>query len=1215
MLILFLEFIFASNKFRVELSSEWSKGTLNDYVLFYLNDIRPELVIKYLKFIDETKIKNDGLIKNHVKAMLEKFEYTNFIQFVEFNYFLPRINAFRNTMIIYDKNNDTSSIYITGKKPNFSLKNYTYNKQESETYFDFDIKFGSGDTIIYADLTQPDVLQFIKGLVNENKNFILRPTSLSDEKHTSIRGFGVELHYKDYELEVENIDGSKSLFNTTGINDFDIKFTQYVLDLDMPLPKALKEITQNWPKHIHKISKVEPRNETNHHIQMVSSIINEFKSSSSLNGRIIDLNNLDIYTLLSIIEDEYLFRQILTKKLHIDKSSVGQILAVPMEEKDSFILNFNNSYIKYLNDVETDPQTESWPTKVEDLLMPKEGIPKVRINLFNMITYVDPTTHYGITQLFILSALSNSGLPIRVGLCPIFNPKNYLSRKVGFAFHHLSMINEQLALKFLIESFKNTGINMAVKRLNPFEERHFYDAYQLVSKGTHALPWENIHHTFSTETKEYKLFHKTQEFVKQLGISSGYSTLNGKPLNNIESGYDNILKQIRDMMIIITDLVQQEGIKDLKEVNILKLLSKKFSIVDSLNPYVYSNKYVGFGLLQDRSNHEKFIDFFSNIKWDKKSDNDIYYQIFIGENISNKFKQEYINNSPDFSIVFNPQLPEFIERKIINMTRPLLISNGRILDQLNVSDSRTLSDIIKWTKHFCNPYISRLKDTKNRFIQLAYVTALAIDFSENKITRMPVPEIFFAGNSKLMFVDENAGALDWKMFINPCSPEAQRVSSLIDYVSENKMLNVYLLVAPPKITPRYNGFSTYRFDSLSSNDAMIDIDTTEALVGKMFFSPTFSVDILDSNCYINNIVLDEDKYIKYKLDGLLAQGLVKDNLGAAVDGIDMLFKTIDDKEVSRFNTHITGYFQFISTPGLYIPTYATERTNDLYDIQSSLIPLHSFSSKLIHIDAIKKTSKRIRDVPLSRVSPESIRIIDIVTFVSGKEYESLCIRMIESAVKHTKSKIRFWIPSEFLSDEFMKSIKTLSKSLDFEFNFIKFLWPNSFRKPLTEKLIMSAEKAIFIDSMLPLSIHRVLVVDADLLVKHDLTELFRTNLSNNSIAMPKFCKTNIAAYWKQSKWRQIAPKNLEYFSPSIIVIDLDEWRNLAAGDMMRVHYAGYGVTSTHIAYDLLNLAQVYLKITPLDDRWFWCQSYCNNTLKSSSYVEGTCGDINDIDEL
>ena len=69
-------------------------------------------------------------------------------------------------------------------------------------------------------------------------------------------------------------------------------------------------------------------------------------------------------------------------------------------------------------------------------------------------------------------------------------------------------------------------------------------------------------------------------------------------------------------------------------------------------------------------------------------------------------------------------------------------------------------------------------------------------------------------------------------------------------------------------------------------------------------------------------------------------------------------------------------------------------------------------------------------------------------------------------------------------------------------------WPNWLRKQTEKQRIIWAYKILFLDVLFPLSLDKVIFVDADQIVRTDLHELYNKDLRGRALAYTPFCDSN-----------------------------------------------------------------------------------------------------------
>jgi UDP-glucose:glycoprotein glucosyltransferase len=97
-------------------------------------------------------------------------------------------------------------------------------------------------------------------------------------------------------------------------------------------------------------------------------------------------------------------------------------------------------------------------------------------------------------------------------------------------------------------------------------------------------------------------------------------------------------------------------------------------------------------------------------------------------------------------------------------------------------------------------------------------------------------------------------------------------------------------------------------------------------------------------------------------------------------------------------------------------------------------------------------------------------------------------------------------------------------------------------------------------------------------------------------------------FWKQGFWeRHLDGK--PYHISALYVVDLKRFRQLAAGDTLRVIYEKLSKDPNSLAnldQDLPNYAQHQVPIFSLPQQWLWCESWCGNQTKSFAKTIDLC---------
>ncbi|KAG4162261.1 hypothetical protein ERO13_D01G105800v2 [Gossypium hirsutum] len=134
---------------------------------------------------------------------------------------------------------------------------------------------------------------------------------------------------------------------------------------------------------------------------------------------------------------------------------------------------------------------------------------------------------------------------------------------------------------------------------------------------------------------------------------------------------------------------------------------------------------------------------------------------------------------------------------------------------------------------------------------------------------------------------------------------------------------------------------------------------------------------------------------------------------------------------------------------------------------------------------------------------------------------------------------------------------------------------------------------IYLASLLPSCIHRVLYLDSDLILVDDIAELAAIQLGDNSVlAATEYCSANFVSYFTPTFWSNpclsltFANRKACYFNTGVMVMDLDRWRE---GDYTRKIEEWMEIQKRMRIYELGSLPPFLLvfagNIVPVDHRW------------------------------
>ncbi|EFJ45735.1 hypothetical protein VOLCADRAFT_105823 [Volvox carteri f. nagariensis] len=263
--------------------------------------------------------------------------------------------------------------------------------------------------------------------------------------------------------------------------------------------------------------------------------------------------------------------------------------------------------------------------------------------------------------------------------------------------------------------------------------------------------------------------------------------------------------------------------------------------------------------------------------------------------------------------------------------------------------------------------------------------------------------------------------------------------------------------------------------------------------------------------------------------------------------------------------------------------------------------------------------------------------INVFTVASGHMYERLQKIMILSVLRHTKSRVKFWIIKNYMSPQHKQVIPAMAEQFGFDYEFVTYKWPHWLHKQTDKQRLIWAYKILFLDVLFPLGVDRIIFVDSDQVVHADLAELYHKDIKGAPYAYTPFCDNNKEMdeyrFWKGGFWRDHL-QGKPYHISALYLVDLKRFRQIAAGDQLRVLYDQLSKDPNSLAnldQDLPNYAQHSIRIFSLPqvwcgvvwvgdfgagfrnrdvmgmcEEWLWCESWCGNVTKAKAKTIDLC---------
>ncbi|KAL2268090.1 hypothetical protein VTJ83DRAFT_2936 [Remersonia thermophila] len=238
--------------------------------------------------------------------------------------------------------------------------------------------------------------------------------------------------------------------------------------------------------------------------------------------------------------------------------------------------------------------------------------------------------------------------------------------------------------------------------------------------------------------------------------------------------------------------------------------------------------------------------------------------------------------------------------------------------------------------------------------------------------------------------------------------------------------------------------------------------------------------------------------------------------------------------------------------------------------------------------------------------------INIFSVASGHLYERMLNIMMVSVMKHTNRTVKFWFIEQFLSPSFKDFIPHLAKEYNFTYEMVTYKWPHWLRQQKEKQREIWGYKILFLDVLFPLSLDKVIFVDADQIVRTDMHDLVALDLEGAPYGFTPMCDSRTEMegfrFWKTGYWANYL-KGLPYHISALYVVDLRRFRELAAGDRLRQTYHALSADPHSLAnldQDLPNHMQFQIPIRSLPQEWLWCETWCSDETLADARTIDLC---------
>ncbi|KAM4859808.1 UDP-glucose:glycoprotein glucosyltransferase 2 isoform 2-T2 [Thomomys bottae] len=418
---------------------------------------------------------------------------------------------------------------------------------------------------------------------------------------------------------------------------------------------------------------------------------------------------------------------------------------------------------------------------------------------------------------------------------------------------------------------------------------------------------------------------------------------------------------------------------------------------------------------------------------------------------------------------------------------------------------------------------------------------------------------------------ENDIFFDVIAIVDPLTREAQKMAHLLIVLGKILNVKITLFMNCRSKLSEVPLKSFYRFvleaepmSGTNNNPSpgpmakFLDIPESPLLTLNMITPENWLVETVHSNCDLDNIHLKDIESIataEYELEHLLLEGHCFDTVEQAPRGLQFTLGTRNKPAlVDTIVMANLGYFQLKANPGAWILKLRQGKSEDIYqivrhegtdsqpDLGDVIVVLNSFRNKIMKIQVQKKPDKMKEDILIDKHEKKGVwdsiksftrrlhkeddkdenDVLNIFSVASGHLYERFLRIMMLSVLRYTKTPVKFWFLKNYLSPTFKEVIPYMAKEYGFQYELVQYKWPRWLHQQTEKQRIIWGYKILFLDVLFPLAVDKIIFVDADQIVRHDLKELRDLDLDGAPYGYTPFCdsRTDMDGYrfWKTGYW-------------------------------------------------------------------------------------------------
>lgn len=495
------------------------------------------------------------------------------------------------------------------------------------------------------------------------------------------------------------------------------------------------------------------------------------------------------------------------------------------------------------------------------------------------------------------------------------------------------------------------------------------------------------------------------------------------------------------------------------------------------------------------------------------------------------------------------------------------------------------------------------------------------------------------------FNAEKEAKLDVNLIINPVSEMAQKFTSFIPLLESLDFVNLFVYLKPDTKTrveelPIKRFYKALYLPKVDFNeDYHIKFNHTpdRTLFNIGIDDPQrWLVDIKSANTDLDNVKIDllpdgEDTVnAVFQLKHILVEGYalyeLKPGMKIAPAAVGLELVNGEDTVIADTNIMANyGYFQLKANPGSFnLEVKKGSKSDKIFKLVTEpKVWVSTLDGVIIRPEFVKHQGKEsIELIKSVNSKPEEVGLvgkfsnffgsffappggrqadINIFTVASGHLYERFMTIMMASVMKNTGSTVKFWLIENYMSPELKEKLPALSEFYGFEYELLLYKWPLWLQGQSERQRTIWGYKILFLDVLFPQSLSNIIFVDADQVVRTDMIELVNEDLGNAPYGYTPMCDSKEEMdgfrFWKTGFWQEALGDKFKYHISALYVVNLDRFREIAAGDLLRQQYRILSrdpESLSNLDQDLPNSLQHFVPIHSLDESWLWCETWCDD---------------------